>query len=361
MAGIRDVARLAGVSTATVTRALRDEVSVTDATKAKVREAARRLDYVPSAAARALSRGHSNLLGLFVPDITNPFYAQVAQGLEDRAAQARYHCVIASSHLNPERERHLLTSFQDGTLAGLAATTVGTDERFTAALGATQGPLVLVDRRPRGIKAPLVRTDNRKVTRGAIGELLDMGHQRVAMISGPRDFDTACQRLSGFRLAYRDAGLSLPDEYIRHGHLGEEGGLRAMDELLALDPRPTAVFCFNNLVTVGALKAIRRAGLRIPTDISLLAFDDMTLFPLVDPPISAIDQPAYEMGRYAADLLLRMLDGEQDLGDVVLPAKMIIRGSMAPPGTPPNPTPPNDGRAVPSSRRADTAQPAGRN
>ncbi|MEV0392042.1 LacI family DNA-binding transcriptional regulator [Polymorphospora rubra] len=333
MAGIRDVAKLAGVSTATVTRALRDEASVTAATKAKVRAAALRLDYVPSAAARALSRGRSNLLGLFVPDITNPFYAQVAQGLEDRAAEARYHCVIASSHLNPERERHLLTSFQDGTLAGLAATTVGTDEGFTTALGATRGPLVLVDRRPRGIKAPLVRTDNRKVTRGAISQLFEMGHTRIAMISGPRDFDTACQRLSGFRLAYKAAGTALPDELIRHGHLGEAGGYKAMNELLELDPRPTAVFCFNNLVTVGALKAIREAKLRIPTDISILAFDDMNLFPLVDPPISAIDQPAYEMGRAAADLLLRQLDGERGLGDVVLPATMIMRESLAPPST----------------------------
>ncbi|GAA0993891.1 LacI family DNA-binding transcriptional regulator [Acrocarpospora macrocephala] len=334
MAGIRDVARLAGVSTATVTRALRDEASVTTATKARVKAAAARLGYVPSAAARALSQGRSNLLGLFVPDIVNPFYAQVAQGLEDRAAEARYHCVITSSHLNPERERHLVTSFQDGTLAGLAITTVGADEAFTSALKGKRAPLVLVDRRARGIEAPLVRTDNRKASREAVGRLLAMGHTRIAMISGPRDFDTASQRLSGFRLAHRDAGRPLIEDLVRHGHLGEAGGFTAMNELLAMAPRPTAVFCFNNLITVGALKAIRAAGLKIPTDISVLAFDDMTLFPLVEPPITAIAQPAYEMGREAADLLLRQIDGETALPDIVLPATLIMRDSLAPPAFP---------------------------
>lgn len=332
MAGIRDVARLAGVSTATVTRAMRDNASVTAATTARVKAAATRLDYVPSAAARALSQGRSNLLGLFVPDIVNPFYAQVAQGLEDRAAEARYHCVIASSHLDPERERHLVTSFQDGTLAGLAATTVGTDKTFTAALSAKRRPLVLVDRRPRGIKAPLVRTDNRKVTRDAVGRLLGLGHTRIGMISGPRDFDTASQRLSGFRLAHRDAGRTVDEDLVRHGHVGESGGFVAMAELLAMAARPTAVFCFNNLVTVGALKALRETRLKIPTDMSVLAFDDMSLFPLVDPPITAIAQPAYEMGRTAADLLLRQIDGETTLPDVVLPSTLILRDSLAPPG-----------------------------
>jgi LacI family transcriptional regulator len=332
VAGIRDVAKLAGVSTATVTRAMRGDASVTAATRARVLAAAARLDYVPSAAARALSQGRSNLLGLFVPDIVNPFYAQVAQGLEDRAAESRYHCVIASSHLNPERERHLVTSFQDGTLAGLAATTVGTDESFTAALGGNRGRLVLVDRRPRGITAPLVRTDNRRITRHAVGELLRLGHTRIGMISGPRDFDTASQRLSGFRLAHRDAGRTVDEQLVRHGHVGETGGFTAMNELLAMGSRATAVFCFNNLVTVGALKAIRAAGLKIPTDLSVLAFDDMTLFPLVEPPITAIAQPAYEMGRAAADLLLRQIAGETDLPDIVLSATLIARESIAPPG-----------------------------
>jgi len=333
-ASIRDVARLAGVSTATVTRALRGDASVKPATMARVKAAAARLDYVPSAAARALSQGRSNLLGLFVPDIVNPFYAEVAQGLEDRAAEARYHCVIASSHLDPERERHLVTSIQDGTLAGLAATTVGTGETFIAALSGKRGPLVLVDRRPRGIKAPLVHTNNRKVTRDAVGRLFSMGHTRIAMISGPRDFDTASQRLSGFRLAHRDASRPVDDDLVRHGHLGETGGITAMNELLAMTSRPTAVFCFNNLVTVGALKAIREARLKIPTDISVLAFDDMSLFSLVDPPITAIAQPAYEMGRTAADLLLRQIGGETALPDIVLPATLIMRDSLAPPGSP---------------------------
>src|SRR5262249_60539725 len=148
-------------------------------------------------------------------------------------------------------------SIQDGTLAGLAATTVGPDEAFTAALSGKRGPLVLVDRRPRGIKAPLVRTNNRKITRDAVGRLLGLGHTRIAMISGPRDFDTASQRLSGFRLAHRDANRTVDEDLVLHGHLGESGGLTAIRQPIAMPSRPPAGVGFNNLAAAGAPTALR--------------------------------------------------------------------------------------------------------
>jgi LacI family transcriptional regulator len=331
LVGIRDVARMAGVSTATVTRVLRDSPKVTEETKALVQKTVSELGYTPNAMARALTSGRSNLIGLFVPDIANPFYASVAQGLEERAAEVDIHCVIASSHLNPQRERKFISALQDGTLAALAITTTGSDPDVLEALRKTKLPLVFIDRKPEGFAAPLVRTNNEVVTQEAVTHLIDLGHRRIAMLAGPMDFETASQRLSGFNAAMSAAAIPVDPLLISRGHLEESGGYSAMKEILALHDRPTAVFCFNNLITVGALAALREAGVTVPRDMSLLSFDDMSLFPYVDPPISAIAQPAQAMGRAAAEILLAQLRGESPPSrDVVLPARIISRASWGP-------------------------------
>jgi LacI family transcriptional regulator len=332
MTGVRDVARLAGVSTATVTRVLRGTPNVSVETREKVERAVSLLGYTPNAMARALTSGRSSLLGLFVPDIANPFYAAVAQGLEDEAAQDGYHCLIVSSHFMPDRERQFVTTFKSGMLAGLVLTTTGSDPDLLDALRNTRLPLVFVDRRPHGFQAPLVRTNNREVARDAVAHLIELGHRRIGMLAGPSDFDTTVERIAGLRQALDESRIPFEPDLIRVGHLEERGGRDAMLEILALPDRPTAVFSFNNLLTVGALSALRDAAVRMPDEISLVSFDDMSLFPFVDPPISAVAQPATEMGRAAARALLGLLRGEPaPEGDVVLPSQIISRGSWAPP------------------------------
>lgn len=331
MTGIRDVARRAGVSTATVTRALADDPRVTAHTKALVLSAADELAYVPNAAARALTLGRSRLLGLFVPDIANPFYGELAQGMEDYAAQQGYHCVIASSHLDPKRELQLVSAFRDGTLSALAMTTVSSDARLLNALRATRLPLVFVDRRPEGFMAPLVATNNEAVTKEAVRRLIRLGHRRIGMLAGPAEFETSCQRVDGFLAALKEGGIELDHALIRQGHLGEPGGYNAMHQVLSLPNRPTAVFSFNNLLTVGALRAVRESGLRIPEQLSLVGFDDMSLFPFTDPPITAIAQPAAAIGREAARILVDALsDGKLPDHDSILPATIVNRDSWGP-------------------------------
>lgn len=332
MVGVRDVARLAGVSTATVARVLSESTNVTPETRDKVQRAVSILGYTPNAMARALTSGRSSLLGLFVPDIANPFYSAVAQGLEDEAANLGFHCLIASSHLIPDRERQFVTTLKSGMLAGLAMTTTGSDPGLLDALRKTPLPVVFVDRRPHGFDAPLVRTNNQEVAREAVARLIGMGHRRIGMLAGPADFDTTAERIAGLRQAMDDARIPFESELIRLGHLEERGGREAMQEILDLTKRPTAVFSFNNLLTVGALSALRDRGIRMPDDLSLVSFDDMSLFPFVDPPLTAIAQPASEMGRVAARTLLALLNGEHvETQDVVLPSTLIERGSWGPP------------------------------
>lgn len=333
MVSIRDVARAANVSTATVARVLQDSPRVSAELTARVREVIARMNYVPNAVARSLSQGRTHLIGLLVPDIANPFFAEVTRGLEDGVAPHGYNVLVASSDHSSRRERELAAAFESGTVDAVAITSSDSDTAHVERLTARGLPLAFIDRRPAGTRAPAVLINNAAAAQSAIEYLAGLGHRRIAMISGPRTFSTAADRVAGFRRACRLAGIRLRPAYVREGFLGIDGGAEAMRALLAISPRPTAVLSFNNLVAVGALRAIREARLRIPDDLSVLTFDDMSLFPYTDPPITAISQPAYEMGASVAALLLRMLEATstKQPDDVVLGTELRIRDSCAPP------------------------------
>jgi LacI family transcriptional regulator len=332
VASIRDVARRAGVSTATVTRVLQQRGYVSDDARARVLTAVNDLDYVPNAVARSLTYGRSRLLGLLVPDITNPFFAELAQGVEDRVAESGYHALIATSHLDPDRERQFVAAFENRTLAAVAMTSSSGDSGHIERLVRSGMPVVFIDRRPRGLQAPLVRVDNRAAAAQAVRYLVGLGHRDIAMLTGPATFETASQRLSGFRAAMRAAGLPIRRGRVRAGHLEIDGGYEGMREVLRLSPRPTAVFSFNNLLTVGALAALREEGVPVPEALSLATFDDMTLFPYTDPPITALAQPAYQMGSAAAELMLDALENHAQVRqDRLFHAEFRVRGSCAAP------------------------------
>jgi LacI family transcriptional regulator len=359
---IRDVARHAGVSTATVARVLAGGTPVSDDLAARVRRSIAELHYVPNGVARSLSRGRTSLLGLLVSDIANPFSGQVARGLEDLAARHGYHVLVGSSDFEPEREDQLLASFAARTVDAVALVSASGATEAMQRLLDTRIPLVFVDRQPGdGIKAPLIRTDNLSAAHDAVAYLIGLGHRDLAMISGPATLPTASQRLQGFRTACAEAGLRLREECVREGFLGVEGGYRATREVLALKPRPTALFSFNNMLAVGALRALREAGVAVPRDISLITFDDMDLFPFVDPPITAIAQPAYHIGAEAGRVLISMLSGDAFVpSEVVLPTEFRQRASCAPPPGSPVPTasPPNEKEGPPSRSSSTTRTPS---
>jgi len=335
MSSIHRVAERAGVSTATVARVLSGRATVSLELTDRVQRAVRELNYTPNGVARSLSRGKTNLLGLVVSDISNPFSAQVARGLEDEAAKHNYHVLTGSSDFDPERENQLLQAFAARTVDAVALVAATASSDAMQRLIDTKMPLVFVDRRPAGhISAPLIRTDNLTAAYDAVNYLIKLGHKDLAMISGPDEMSTASQRLLGFRTACEEAGLKVREECVRTGFLGAEGGYRAMREVLRLKPRPTAVFSFNNMLTVGVLRALSEAGLTMPDSLSLITFDDMELFPFVNPPITAIAQPAYQIGVEAARVLLGLLAGEPFVPqEVTLPTEFRTRGSCAAPPT----------------------------
>ncbi len=265
-------------------------------------------------------------------DIANPFTAQVARGLEDEAIKHGYQVLIASSDFDADREAKVLDSFARRTVDAVALLSSSGLSEGVSRLVRNQIPTVFVDRRPpvAASTIPLVRTDSLSAAREAVQYLIDLGHTDLGMISGPSEMPTAAQRLAGFREACRGAELVVRPECVRTGFLGTEGGYQAICELLDLEVRPTAVFSFNNVLAIGALRAVRERNVRIPHDLSLVTFDDTDLFPFVDPPITAIAQPAYEIGAQAATLLFERLNGRQGApADVVLPTEFRIRESCA--------------------------------
>lgn len=333
MTSIRDVAERAGVSTATVARVLSGTTPVSDELASRVKDAIAELRYVPNGVARSLSRGQTRLLGLLVSDIANPFVAQVARGLEDEAAKHGYHVLVGSSDFDLDRESQLLASFAARTVDAVALLSARGATPAMEQLIDTGMPLVFVDRRPSDdVKAPVIRTDNEAAAHDAVRYLIELGHTDLAMMSGPGTLPTASKRVQGFREALAEAGLTLRDDCLREGFLGIEGGRQGMREILALKRRPTAVFSFNNLLTVGALGALRDAHVTVPGDLSLVTFDDMDLFPFVDPPITAIAQPAYRIGVEAGRALIGLLSGDAFVPrEIVLPTEFRQRASCAPP------------------------------
>jgi LacI family transcriptional regulator len=336
MPTMKDVATLAGVSTATVSRALAVGGSgVSLDTRERVLDAVKELDYHPNHLPRNLRRRSSRIFGLVISDIGNPFFTAIARGCEDTAHMHGYRLVLANTDEDAEREASALEVMAAERAGGvmLASTDQATDPiRRLLAVGI---PLVALDRRIHGLHVDTVTVDNEAASYDAICHLIALGHARIAMVGGPDTVSTVRERADGYLRALRSHRLDLGDELLRRGDLRESGGYRITVELLSLPAPPTAIFSANNLTTVGVLKALRERGVRVPSDLSLIGFDDLSTGELLDPPLTAVVQPAYQLGARAAELLLRRVENpEAPVQEIVLSAKLTVRGSTGPPPGP---------------------------
>jgi LacI family transcriptional regulator len=325
-ARLRDVAAAAGVDASVVSRVLSGDarLSVRPETRQRVLEAASRLNYRPNTAARTLKTARTMAIGMLVPDLANVNYATIAQGAEERAAAAGYMLLVASGSAS-ERMAGLHGRI-DGLLIGMAT-------RETPRLGDFGGgmPALLVNRRePCGI--PSVTVDDEAGAALATGYLVSLGHRRVGHVAGPQNADTARRRLGGFASALRAAGVAVSPESIAETSFDEAGGHVAATRLLRLDPPPTALFVGNVRAAVGAMAAARRLGLRIPEDVSIVAFHDAPFVPYLDPPLTTVRMPLEEMGRHAVDNLLELIGGRAVQDELVAtPPELVVRASAAPP------------------------------
>ncbi|MFE9533533.1 LacI family DNA-binding transcriptional regulator [Streptomyces sp. NPDC006691] len=326
MAGIKDVASEAGVSVATVSRVLNSHPSVSEAARVRVLAAVETLGYRPNAVARSLRTDRTRTLGLVISDVLNPYFTELARSVEEAARALGYSVIIGNADERPDLQDHHVRTLLDRRIDGLlvSPTDGGSPLMLEAVRGGT--PIVFVDRWIPGIDVPVVRADGRAAIGDLVAHLHRLGRRRLAIIAGPAATTTGSERVEAFRAALAAHGLALPDAYVGQGDFQAASGRRATERFLALPEPPDAVFAADNLMTLGALDALRAHGLRIGADIALAAFDDIPWFVHTDPPVTAIAQPTGELGRAAVHALAGLIGGGAP-PSVTLPARLVVRRS----------------------------------
>jgi DNA-binding LacI/PurR family transcriptional regulator len=325
---VQDVARHARVSTATVSRVLAGVGGVSEALTRRVREAARALAYQPNRVARSLRERRSRTIGVLIPNIQNPFFTGVIRGIEDRLRATDHMLLLGNSDDDPAREREYLDLLRAEGVAGfILVPGLGGPAPYRELLEARLA-VVAIDRFVRGLACDAVTAANADGAAIATRHLAALGHRRIAIITGPKNVSTARERLEGYRTALREAGLPRDPALVRHAPFRPEGGHEAAAALLALPRPPTAIFAASDLTALGALRALHEHRVRIPEDVAVLSFDDMPWAAALQPPLTAIAQPTYEMGSTAARLLLeRLRDPDRPPERVRLPTQLVVRAS----------------------------------
>ncbi|MCO6007656.1 LacI family transcriptional regulator [Actinoallomurus purpureus] len=326
MAGIKDVAAHAGVSVATVSRVLNDSPRVTAETREKVRDAMRALRYRPNGVARSLRTEATRTLGLIIGDILNPFFAAMARAVEDEARAAGYTVVIGNADERPEQQDHYVRTLLEQRVDGLLICPTAETTPLVEDCVRSGSPLVFLDRTLPGLDVPAVRADGTEAIHDLVRHIHRLGHRRVAFISGPELLSTGRERTRAFLDAMRECDLDIRDEYLETGDFQAASGRAIAARFLDLPHPPEVIFTGDNLMALGALDEIRARGLRIPDDVALASFDDVAWFVHLDPPITAITQPAEELGRHAVRVLLERVE-RRPVESVVLPARLVIRRS----------------------------------
>ncbi|BBL78370.1 LacI family transcriptional regulator [Rubrobacter xylanophilus] len=298
----------------------------------RVLEASRRLGYRPNAVARALRMEATRTLGLVIPNVMNPFFTAVARAVEDAARERGYSLVLGNTDEDPEKEARYLEVLLEKRVDGIVISPARAASPHLEEVGRAGVPVVFLDRYVEGVEAPVVRADGRRAVDELVGYLVGLGHRRLAIISGPPETVTGGERLESFLAGARRRGVEVSAELVVYGDFRRESGARAMRRLLGLEERPTAVFAANNLMALGALEELDRAGVRVPEEVSFASFDDVSWFRLLRPPVTAVAQPIRELGEAAARMLPEMVEGRGRPESVVLEAELVVRGSCAPPG-----------------------------
>jgi LacI family transcriptional regulator len=343
MATIRDVAKLAGVSTTTASSVANKRAGVSTKLTERVWKAIEALDYHPDAVARSLRIGRTKMVGVVMPQIASPFYAEVLRGVEEEAKQKDYSILICDSAADPALEQRLLNSLVARRVDGILLASA--DPHFSPhQLLRRRMPVVFFDRLPASCRGPAVMVNNVEGSSEATRYLIELGHRRIAVVTGPLAISTAAERLEGFRNAMGTAGLPIPEGHLQSGEFRLEEGYRCAFEIMNLSPRPTALFATNYEMTLGTLRALRELEIRCPQEVSVMGFDDFVIgadgyswATMFSPQLTTVAQPCYEIGREALRLLLGRIEKSEDehqdgQGRVVrLRVELRLRESTAPP------------------------------
>lgn len=332
MATIADVARAAGVSVSTAARVLSGRGYAAEATRQVVLEAARTLGYVPNQIARSLRTRRSRMIGLLIGDVENSFYSTIAKNVESVAREAGYHVVLCNSNDDPTLEREYLKLLSGMQVDGLILTPTSRNRRQLQQLLDGGTTIIQMDRRVERLDADAILVDNDAGAHSAVTRLIAAGHSRIGILTGGLDVLTATERLAGYVRALKEHAIPVHERLIKTGSFHRDHAIEDAADLIDATPSPTAIFAANNILAEACLVAFAERGLKVPRDISLIAFDDVPWMSMVNPPVTTVRQPVVDMARGAAELMLRRLHegGRGQPSSVVFLTELLERGSVAP-------------------------------
>lgn len=333
---LKDIARVAGVSHSTVSRALHGNPMIPPKTAARIRKVAEELGYVPNSIASGLRQTHSKVLGVLVRRIDDAFLAEVLQGIEDVLYAEGYGLFLATSHRDPEREKAIFRSMSERRVDGVIVCSTQVDEEHLRQLSEFGVPKVLINNQAATEMAHSVCHDDVSGGLALTNHLIELGHTHIAYLGHSRTGRITQERAEGYKKALKQAGLPFNSKYVAAGPNGSaEGGVIGLKKLLEVDVRPTAVVCFNDIMAIGAMHAARQAGLNVPTDCSITGFDNISLSQYVNPALTTFHQPRYELGTEAAEMMLRLLSRKNknlNAAEMIsLRGELVVRASTAPP------------------------------
>ncbi len=327
---IRDVAQRAGVSIATVSRAVNHIPTVNAELARRVWEAIEEVGYLPNTQARALVSGRSRMLGLIVSEITNPFFPELVQEFENLAVAQGYEVLIGSTNYEPVRTESLIRRMLQRNVDGVAVMTFGIEEELVQKLVEREFPLVFVDAGPDLPNIRVVKVDYGEGIRQAVQHLAALGHRQIAFISGPLRLRSAVARRDAFLKSMAELGLTVPAEHMVEGEHTMEGGIAAMERILALDNLPTGIMCSNDMTAIGVLHALYRTPYKVPTDISVVGFDDIHLAQFMLPPLTTVQMSCKHLAFAAVEGLRAGIEAncaESRKKEWRIPTQLVVRQS----------------------------------
>ena len=326
---IREVAREAGVSVATVSRAIRNEGSIRPETRRKVLEAVRKLNYHVDMGARSIVKKQTKSIGLCICNICNPFYPPLVRGVENTINKFGYSLILCNTDEDPRKEEAYLKVMLEKRVDGLIIAPTWRTCAYLREFERRNVPIVVVDRKAEDISSDTVCVDNVHGAFMAVEHLIKLGHKRIGMIVGPKMISTTQERVQGYLEALRKYNLEEDESLMVDGGSAIEGGVKAMEDLLKSKSPPTAVFCYNNVVTLGALISLKKLNKKIPKDIAIVGFDEVDWAEAADPPLTVVSQPTYAIGTTAGQLVMQRLlnEGPKNKQKIILKTELVTRKS----------------------------------
>jgi LacI family transcriptional regulator len=308
---MRDVAERAGLSVTTVSHVINNSRTVSDASRQRVLQAMEELDYRPNALARSLRRQQTNTIGMIVPDSANPFFAEIARAIEDASFAQNYSVILCNSEGDLEKQRTYTNVLIEKRVAGILFVAAGISTELINDLWRRRVPLVVIDREVPGVEVDTVLTNHAQGGRLATQHLINLGHRRIACISGSSQLSPSSERVTGYRDALKANELALDEDLVVRGDFQYESGYEATHQLLRRETPPTAIFACNDLMAVGCISAAAELGYDVPIDLSVVGFDDVRLASFTNPLLTTVAQPKHEISRLATEMLLERI-GDPD-------------------------------------------------